>query len=78
MNIVISYSGHDWEFDEVVKKLAPRNFSGSGFSFIDSRRDLSFRFKTKLSFERNLKKFKILARAKRSKIVRVESYVNAD
>ena len=74
MNIIVSYKGHDWEFDKLIRKIAPRNNGGSGYSFMDGRRDLSFSFKTTRAFESSLKKFKILARAKRSKFVRVEVY----
>ena len=74
MNIVVSYKGHDWDFDELVRKVAPRNNGGSGYSFVDGRRDLSFCFKTRAGFESSLKRFKVLARTKRSKSVKVEVY----
>lgn len=74
MNIIVSYKGHDWAFDELVRKIAPRNNGGSGYSFVDGRRDLSFSFKTRSAFESNLQKFKAFARTKRSKSVKVEVY----
>lgn len=74
MNIVVSYKGHDGAFDELIRKIAPQNNGGSGYSFLDGRRDLSFSFKTQSAFESNLKKFKAFAKTNRSKSVRVEFY----
>jgi hypothetical protein len=58
-----------WDRDTLIRKAVRRDEEGSGYCFLDNRRDMSFQFKTKKGAENAMKRVRQLRKRVKCQIL---------